>query len=207
MTDTERDAVEANRTPHADLLTAPEPTAPAEAPEEEPANGNAAPSVRDRLRAAYREAVGGRREIMPIVPGVYEGLAAEYQPIDDDLRRKLQRRAARLNDTSEEASRNFRATLLADSCVQILMRPEPGAEYRPLCELAFGDRDPVRYDRRLAEVLGIDLPAEATQAQVARLAFVEDGLFEAHYQLFAAWSTGDIPGDEDEDDGGGVRPT
>src|SRR4051812_587990 len=175
-----------------------------EAAEEAPPADAAAPSVKERLRRAYAEAVEeeGRTKVIQIAPGIYHGLAGKYRPIDPELRRKLNRKADRTGERGEEADLNFKATLLADACLEILMRPEPGADYAPLVDQVteFQGGEPVRYDRRLAELIGINAPEGATQAAVARLVFTDPIIFDAHYTAFSLWSTAALPDDEDEEE-------
>lgn len=194
---------------------APTPHAPAEAPAEETATvaaTNGSMSVRDRLRKAHADALGDRTKVFPIAPGVYDGLAAKLRPINYDLRRKLTRRAERTGASGEEANLNFQAALLADACVEILMRPEPGADFKPLVDQVdeFRGGEPIVFDTRLADILGIEPPQGASAATIARLVFIDPVVFDAFYTQFSLWSTQVVPDDEDEeDDGDGAedRPT
>lgn len=174
-----------------------------------------APSVLGRLRRAYAAGEAERTTVIPIAPGRYQDLAAKYRPLDTGLRRKLQRKAERTGAFGQEANLEFQATLLADACLSIMIRPEPGAEWveahsvEGLAPVTQGEV--VRFDRRLAGILGMDLIGGETQADVARLVFGNEAAFDVHYTQFSTWSTQLAPGEEDEDedeDGEGEdRPT
>lgn len=178
----------------------------------QPSNGSASPSILDRLREAYAAGESERTTIIPIAPGRYQDLAAKYRPFDWDLKRKLQRRAEKTNDYGPEANANFQARLVADACLSIMIRPAPGEDWveahtlNPIGKLSGGQV--IRYDRHLAEVLGMELIGGETQADVCRLVFGEEGAFEVHHGQLAMWST-QVVGDEedDEDAEGSDRPT
>jgi hypothetical protein len=173
-------------------------------------------SVLDRLRRAYAAGDVDRNTTIPIAPGRYQDLAAKYRPLDTGLRRKLQRKAERTGAFGQEANLDFQATLLADACLSIMIRPEPGSEWveahtvEAVKPLAMGEV--VRFDRHLAAILGIELIGGETQGDVARLVFGDEAAFDVHYTQFSTWSTQLSPGEEDEDeedeDGeGSNRPT
>lgn len=189
----------------------PEPPSDDEAPSEDETGVDTPPSVLGRLRRAYAAGESERTNVIPIAPGRYFDLAAKYRPLDTDLRRKLQRRAERTGSFGTEANLTFQSTLLADACLSIMIRPEPGAEWeeahkvKALAALTGGE--PVRFDKRLAAILDMDLVGGETQGQVARLVFGDEAAFDVHYTQFSTWSTQLSPGDEDEDEEGGDRPT
>lgn len=183
----------------------------AETPVEANGTGDPPPAVLDRLRRAYAAGESERSTVIPIAPGRYRDLAAKYRPLDTGLRRKLQRRAERLGEEGSEANLNFQATLLADACLSIMIRPEPGAEWAEAHTVPGADKiahgEPVRFDKRLAVILGMELIGHETQAEVARLVFGDEAVFDVHYTQFSTWST-QLVGDGDEDDEeGGERPT
>lgn len=180
------------------------------------ANGSAGPdtnpAIIDRLRRAYAAGQAERTETFPIAPGRYRDLAAVYRPIDWDYRRKLMKRAERTGNYGTEANLDFQAALVADACVELVMRPEPGAEYVGLHTLVESMRSggAIRYDHRLATVLGMSLVGGETEGDIVRLVFGEEGAFEVHMTTLTQWSTQITGGDDedDEDDGGGdERPT
>lgn len=183
------------------------PPAPTSAPEtpadavEAPESGDA---VIDSLRRAYAAGEGERETTIPIAPGRYDGLAAIYRPLDWELRRRLQRKAQRTGDTGPEAEADFQAVLVADACKAIVMRPGPGKDYVPLHKLIakFGGDVPVRFDARLAEVLGMTLIGGESQGDICRLVFGDRGAFDVHMTQLTTWSTQILP-DDDEDEGEG----
>jgi hypothetical protein len=183
--------------------TAPEPSSASENGSEAETGADLSSSVQDRLRAAYAAGEGERSTIIPIAPGRYRDLAAEYRPIDWELRRRLQRKAQRSGDTGAEAEADFQAVLVADACKAIVMRPAPGKDYVPLHTLLeqFGDV-PIRFDTRLAEVLGMTLIGGESEGDICRLVFGDRGAFEVHMTQLTTWSTQVLPDDE-EDEGEG----
>lgn len=170
------------------------------------------PPVIDRLRRAYAAGEAERNTIIPIAPGRYHDLAAKYRPLDTDLRRKLQRRAERTGAYGTQANLAFQSALLADACLSIMIRPEPGAEWEEAHKVPGADGiahgEPVRFDERLATILGMELIGGEQPAQIARLVFGDEAAFDVHYTQFSTWSTQLVPDGEDEDDEeGGDRPT
>jgi hypothetical protein len=178
----------------------------AETASEAPAGADGPESVLGRLRAAYAAGEGERETTIPIAPGRYNDLAARYRPIDWELRRRLQRKAQRIGDTGSEAEAGFQATLVADACKEIVVRPKPGEDYVGLHTLLgqFGD-NPIRFDSRLAEVLGMGLIGGETEGDICRLVFGDPGAFEVHMTQLTTWSTQVLA--DDEEDEGGDRPT
>lgn len=155
-----------------------------------------------RLRQQYEEAHEDRRETIPIAPGIYDGnLAARYHPIEWSATRKRLKRAAR-RGMSEETELNFAAGQLAKACDEILIRVEDGGDYVPLHQTVarWKDGPPVRYDTRLAEAIGIDIPAGASAAAICRLVFIDPHVLDAHFMQFDAWLRGVIAADDDSDD-------
>lgn len=171
-------------------------------------------TVEDRLRAGYKAGQGQRRKTIEIAPGRYHDLAAEFKPIDWDLRRKLIREADKRGEKGHETDLRINAQLMADACISMMFRPAPGQDYAPLHTQIerFKGREPVRFDSRFAQVLGIELIGGESQGDICRLVFAEDdggsGVFEAHYMVLNVWSlqAGYEDDEEDEDEGGG-RPT
>lgn len=171
---------------------------------------NAPGSVMGRLRAGYAAGQGDRRKVLEIAPARYHDLAAEFKPVDWDLRRKLIRVANRRGETGHVADLSINAQLMADSCVTMLFRPAAGEDYKPLHGLIekFKGGEPIRFDSRLAEVLGIELIGGEHGGDIVRLVFGDAGIFEAHYMMLNGWSLQAFgEDDEDEADEGGERPT
>jgi hypothetical protein len=171
-----------------------------------------APSVLQRIREAYKAGEADRRTTIPIAPGRYHDLAAQYRPIDWELRRRLMRKAERTGASTDEANANFQATLCADACISIMVRPEPGKEFVELHTLVerYKADAPIRFDTRLAAVLGMDLIGGESEADICRLVFGAEAAFEVHFAALSQWSTQVMPGEDDEEEGedeGGGRPT
>lgn len=184
----------------------------AETPSEPSAGVERPPAVIDRLRRAYAAGESERTTVIPIAPGRYQDLAAKYRPLDPNLRRKLQRRAERTGAFGTEANLTFQSTLLVDACLSIMIRPEPGAEWEEAHRVPGADKiahgEPVRFDERLAQILGMELIGGETPAMIARLVFGDEPAFDVHYTQFSTWSTQLVPDGEDEDDEeGGADPT
>lgn len=177
---------------------------------EDSVGGEAPKNVLGRLRAGYAAGQADRRKTIEIAPGRYHDLAGEFKPIDWDLRRKLIRQADRRGETGHEADLRVNSQLMADACVSMLFRPAPGQGYVQLHTLLdkYRQGDPIRFDERLAEVLGMELIGGESEGDICRLVFGEPGIFEAHYMILNGWSLQafDDDSEEDEDEGGG-RPT
>lgn len=190
---------------------------PVSEPLSEPQNGSEAPeggesptNVLGRLRAGYAAGQADRRKTLEISPGRYHDLAAEFKPIDYGLRRKLTRQAGRRGEAGHEADLRINAQLMADACVSMLFRPAPGKDYVQLHTLLdrYKHGDPIRFDERLAEVLGMELIGGESEGDICRLVFGDPGVFEAHYVLLNGWSLQAFEDDdEEEEDEGGGRPT
>jgi len=200
------------RAPEFNLEPAPEATSGDLAASEAPTEVDGPPAVLNRLREAYKAGEAERRTTIPIAPGRYHDLAAQYRPIDWELRRRLMRKAERTGAFTDEANANFQATLCADACISIMVRPEPGAEFVELHTLVdrYKADAPIRFDERLAAILGIDLIGGESQADICRLVFGGEAAFEVHFTQLSQWSAQVAPGEEDEEEGedeGGGRPT
>ena len=206
---TEDEARAAGWTP--EQTTPPDAPSATETPVEAEAGGDGPASVEDRLRAGYKAGQGERRKTIEIAPGRYHDLAAEFKPVDWDLRRKLIRTAGRKGEAGHEADLRINSVLMADACVSMMFRPAPGQDYAQLHTVVerFRAGEPVRFDSRLAEVLGMELIGGESEGDICRLVFGDPGVFEAHYMILNGWSLqafDDDPEDE-EDEGGGERPT
>lgn len=205
---TKDDARAAGWTPEQDPTS--EAPSGAETDSEADAGVEGGDNVLGRLRAGYKAGQGERRKTIEIAPGRYDSLAAEFKPVDWDLRRKLIRTAGRKGEAGHEADLRINSVLMADACVSMLFRPEPGKDYVQLHTLVkrFATGEPIRFDSRLAEVLGMELIGGESEGDICRLVFGDTGVFEAHYMILNGWSLqafDDDPEDE-EDEGGGPRP-
>jgi hypothetical protein len=182
----------------------------AETNSESPAGSDGPENVLGRLRAGYAAGQGERRKTIEIAPARYDGLAAEFKPINWELRRKLIRRANRQGESGYEADLRINAACMAAACVSMLFRPAPGADYVQLHTLVekYRGGEPVRFDARLADILGMELIGGESEADICRLVFGDSGIFDAHYMTLNGWSLDafDISDDEEEDEGGD-RPT
>lgn len=191
-------------------ITPPEAASGQQAGSEAPAGGEAPNNVLGRLRAGYAAGQGERRKTIEIAPGRYHDLAVECKPVDWDLRRRLIRQANRRGEAGHEADLRINAQLMADACVSMMFRAAPGQGYVQLHTLLdkYRQGDPIRFDSRLAEILGMELIGGESEGDICRLVFGDPGVFEAHYMILNGWSLQafDEDDEEDEDEGGG-RPT
>lgn len=167
------------------------------------------PTILDRLRRQYAEADDERRLTLPVLPGRFDGaLQARYQPVDWDEVRKRARRYARRGGSGRETELNYAASVIAQACEMILIRPAEGAEHVPVHEYVpeFRGAGPVGFDPRLCSMLGIiDPPPNAPS--IVRLVFKNEGALIEHYQDVESFLTEQTPGDEEDDEEGGDRPT
>lgn len=193
-----------------DFPTAPDAPSATDRNPEAPAGSDGQENVLGRLRAGYAAGQGERRKTIEIAPARYDGLAAEFKPINWELRRKLIRRANRQGESGYEADLRINAACMADACVSMLFRPAPGADYVQLHTLVekYRGGEVIRFDSRLADILGMELIGGESGADICRLLFGDSGIFDAHYMTLNGWSLDafDISDDEDEDEGGD-RPT
>lgn len=168
-----------------------------------------ADNVLGRLRAGYKAGQGERRKTIEIAPGRYHDLAAEFRPVDWDLRRRLIRAAGRRGEAGHEADLHINSQLMADACVSMLFRPAPGKPYAQLHTLVekYKQGDPVRFDSRLAEILGMELIGGESEGDICRLVFGDPGVFEAHYMVLNGWSLQAFDDEDEDEDEGGDRPT
>jgi hypothetical protein len=189
---------------------APEQPSAAEATSNGAGEDDAATDVEARLRAGYAAGQGERRKTIEIAPARYRDFAAEFKPIDWDLRRRLIRIAGRRGESGVETDRKINSQLMADACMSMMFRPAPGEDYVQLHTTIerFKGGEPVRFDSRLAEILGIELIGGESEGDICRLVFGDPGIFEAHYMALNGWSLDAFDADgEEEEDEGGDRPT
>lgn len=169
------------------------------------------PSVLDTLREAYHEADAERSTVLMIVPGRFNSaLAARYRPIPWTEQRRRIRRMAKQGD-SEETELNYGAGLIAEACEEILVRTEAGGPLKPLHEVVpeFAGQ-PVRYDARLCQTLGIEHRDGMRGPQVCRLVFNNPQALNQHFAELEAFLREGAVDDEDEEgdgEGDGGRPT
>jgi hypothetical protein len=194
-----------------------EPAAQAEhdATTEAEENGNGATGsiaaqpvpVLDRLREQYATATEDRRLELTIVPGRFDGnLAALYGPVDWKRIRRKVKRAAKAGFT-EEAELDYAASLIVEACETILVRPEGGGDFVPLHSQveAWRGGEPVRYDTRLCQALGIEGVTNPTA--ICRLVFKNPSALNDHFVGLDQWIKEAAPDEDGEDDEGSDRPT
>lgn len=162
--------------------------------------------VIDRLRRQYATYdADSRRKTFDIVPGRYEGnLAFRAAPIDfEELQKKTVR--AQRKGANPQAEMNFCAGVIAEACETILVRNEEG-DMVPLAEEVkeFDSTDPVRFDTRLAQALGLPDGHSGSEVAICRLVFRNKQALTATFRELLAWLGEETPDDEDED---AERPT
>lgn len=171
---------------------APDPASPAAPP----------PSNLERLKEQYEAATEDRHTTIQIAPGRFSGnLAARYRPIPWTNTRKQARKAAR-GGFSEDSELNYAAGQLAKACETILIRMEEGGDFIPMHEAneRWRDGQPVRYDSRLCEALGIDLTTGLSPSAIVRLVFKHPHALNAHFVEFDQWLKEQQGSDDDEDE-------
>ena len=167
--------------------------------------GGETPSVLDDLRRAYQESGEERRTILPILPGRFGGnLAARIRPIPWTDQRKKARRIARQGAT-EESELDFAAATIAQATEEILVRNLDTGELEPMADTVDEwNGVPVRFDDRLARVLGIDNPPRASRS-ICRLVFKNPAALNDFYVEVNNFLTESSPGDDEDEDE--ERPT
>lgn len=173
---------------------------------EDTATGSAAPSPPPtnltKLRASFEAARADRREVIQIAPGIYGGnLAARYHPIEwAETRKKVAKLQAR--GASDEQALDFAAAQLCKACVEILVRLTDSDPLKPAHEVVpeLGP-EPVRYDARLAKLIGLDrhLTGNESAKEICRLVFVDPNILDTHFTSFDLWLRGMVEGETDEE--------
>lgn len=110
-------------------------------------------SVLDRVRARRAE-VMAERTIDLEVPGYDGDLVVRFRPLEGPVFARL---AFALNPQAGERMEDRRHSAiyteaLIEGCVEVMVRPAPGAPPVPLTE----DPPPVRFEQRLADLLGFE---------------------------------------------------
>lgn len=189
----------------------PEPSKPTPAPPEEPSSPGedtatgpaveAPPTNLAKIRASFEAARGDRREVIQIAPGIYGGnLAARYHPIEwAETRKKVAKLQAR--GASDEQALDFAAAQLVKACEEILIRLDDSQPLRPVHEVVpeFKGSGPVRYDARLAELLGLDLTGKERAKEICRLVFIDGNVLDSHFVQFDFWLRGLTEGETDDE--------
>jgi hypothetical protein len=129
-----------------------------EAPVEVPIERPKKPATQlDRLKERRRKLAEDRPPLDLAIPGYGDELVARYRVLDFDEMQKLRERGGKMAQAQDrEAELKVTMDTIAAACVGIFCRQEDGT-LKPLNEIApeFGD-EPVRYDSRLAEAVGVD---------------------------------------------------
>lgn len=186
-----------------------EPPAIDDAPEPEGAAGITLPpppkkpaNQFDRLKEHRRRLAAGREPLDVAIPGYNDELVARYRVLDYDELQKLRRRGGKMAQAQDpEAELKVTMDTIAAACVGMFVRQEDGSLLlmnECPSDLDLGD-EPICYDERLAEVLGIELP---TQSKVRSLIYQvfgeEDLLIFGHLERIDGWMSG-INEDDDQD--------
>ena len=132
---------------------------PIDNPEQGPAGGVAGKSSeQERLDSALaavrerRDAIRGKGYIDLLVPGYKGDLKVRYQDLNDKQHDQLAERYRRASERDDaEGEREAIANILIAHCERIFVR-EPGAEDWLLLQ---NENGPIRFDRYLAEALGL----------------------------------------------------
>jgi hypothetical protein len=121
----------------------------------------------DRLRSRYRELQGPQHKDLD-VPGYQGDLVARYKLIDPDVAKARGRQLAKI--PAEERLLIGAIDQLIEACDSIWVRNDDG-DLEPLDP---SSEIPVRYDQRLAEILGIE-GSPSKPRQVVQGVFTVEG--------------------------------
>lgn len=143
----------------------------------------------ERLKKRRREARENREPLDLPIPGYGDELVARYRVLDYDELQKLERRGSKMAQAGDtEAGLKVTMDTIAQACIGIFLRQDDGS-LKPLneCVTEFGD-EPVRYDARLAETVGVD--AEGKVRVVIRRVFPTDLSIIGHLAQISNWMEG-----------------
>lgn len=117
------------------------------------------------------------------LPGYRGELIAEYEPLPWDIVRQLAMRGER-GKRNPQIAPIVAADGLANAVQGFLYRdPESGKE----TPVTLHGEPIERYDRALAQALGIDVTAETTTREIVRSVFPDDFALVAHYGALMDW--------------------
>jgi hypothetical protein len=175
-----------------DFLKDQHPVTPPEHPAPKEAISTAAKPVEsqlDRLKKRRREARENREPLDLPIPGYGDELVARYRVLDYDELRKLETRGAKMAQAGDtEAGLKVTMDTIAQACVGIFLRQDDGSiKALNECVSEFGD-EPIRYDERLAETVGVD--AEGKVRVVIRRVFPTDLAILGHLAQISNWMEG-----------------
>lgn len=197
------------------------------------ANGAAPPTVFGHLKARQQANRADRRTALAILPGRFDGnLRIRLMPLDPEKRKRKLRALLKANGgrLPAEADLDYQAWVIAAATETMLIRPEPGFDFEAMqgghekdgegfapvgqTYAPWVDDDPVRWDGRLCDVLGVEKVTVENSGHNLRLVFSNPSAMTELYGLVDAWlkESADFEAVEDEDedddeDGDGPRPT
>lgn len=154
-------------------------------------NGEVPGSVLAQLRRR-REALQQERHIDLEVPG-YDGmLLARYRPVAWERLREINERAEKTLRSNPRKDLIASADVLISACECILYREEKGGDTAKV----LGGDSPMRFDKRLAETMGI--PEASTARQVLFGIFADDLSVTSTYVELLEWQgEGDVEVDDE----------
>jgi hypothetical protein len=171
-------------------------------------------SIFEELQAEYARSAVDRTKTIQIAPGRYKGrLAVRLRPTEEiwkDYRKRAERMESRGGGV--QAMLDFAATTIVQCCETILYRPTDEAELLPMheCTAKWSQQQPIKFDERLCEAMGIALAGDEKATQICRLVFKTDGALDEAFTTADAWLKEQIPSDvaeDGEEEGDAVRPT
>jgi hypothetical protein len=168
--------------------------------EDAPAPPKGKPSNQfERLKELRRKMGEERPPLELAIPGYNDELVARYRVLDYDEMERLQRRGGKMAQAQDrEAQLKVTMDSIAAACVGMFVRQEDGA-LKPMNEcpsdLDLGD-EPIRYDERLAKVLGID--SQGKVRVLIREMFPTELSIIGHLERIDAWMSG-VSESDDED--------
>jgi hypothetical protein len=210
------------------------PQAAAEGDGDPEGNGAAPPTIFKRLKARQQANREERRTVLAILAGRFDGnLRIRLKPVDPERRKRKLRQIIKINGgrLTAEGDLDYQAWTIAAATETVLIRPEDdfdfskvkgghkvdGPGFAPLNETyaPWVEGSPVRWDKRLCDVLGVTAAVEENSGDNLRLVFANPSAMTELYGLVDAWlkESADFESaveDEDEDgdeDGESVRPT
>jgi hypothetical protein len=161
-----------------------------------PAPAAKAVSQLDRLKERRRRAREEREPLDLDIPGYGGELVARYRVLSFEEMEKLQDRGGKMARAADiEVELKITMDTIAAACVGIFLRED--GKLRPLNEVdaKFGD-EPVRYDERLAEAVGVD--SEGKVRILIRRMFPTELSIIGHLQRVSNWMSG-VNDADDED--------
>jgi hypothetical protein len=162
--------------------------------------GNGKPAETDELSGTLletlrdkRKAIGQDRRYSLEIPGYDGKLVAQYKVVPWDEMKRLADKLDKSQSPRKELLAQVDTLLMA--CVQILARD--GGEDKPLQEVfpEIGD-EPIRFDERLAKVLGFEPDSGSPARSIVFKTFDNDIAITSHHQKVAEWMESSRSDDE-----------